>query len=142
LAEFLYVCNTPDLGYRPFWLLWWVLAIVIGFTIFYFIRMKDQINRYISKKYEIKESSHTKRKRVVRRSRNVHVIDTFINCLYFSSMLLFSFRLKGELLTFFEKKQKWIIVSEYLIGILIYIAFLTLSKSGSILHTLKSLFVG
>jgi len=133
---------TMGLGYRPFRLAWWVLGLIASFAIFYFLWIPQQINNYISKKYEIKESSNIKRKRIIKRTRNPHFTDTIINCLYFSSLLFFTFRLKGDILTFFDTKEKRVIVSEYLIGLLIYISFLTLAKSGSILHTLKSLFVG
>ena len=33
-------------------------------------------------------------------------------------------------------------VIEWAIGLLVYVAFLTFSKSGSILHNLRELFVG
>ncbi|UCE07748.1 MAG: hypothetical protein JSW07_06870 [bacterium] len=79
---------------------------------------------------------------MIRKQGNFHPVDLFINCLYFSAMLFFTFRLKRDILTSFELKERWIIVSEYFIGLLIYIAFLTFSKSGSILHNLKSLFIG
>ncbi len=120
---------TMGLGYRPFRLAWWVLGTMILFTVWYYISMREQINRYI-----IKDEK--------KQTENSHPIDLFINCLYFSSALFFTFRFKKDILTSFERKERWIIVSEYLIGFLVYIAFLTLAKSGSILHNLKSLFVG
>jgi len=133
---------TMGLGYRPFRLAWWVLGLIIGFGIFYFFKMRDSINGYILKKFEMKESSGTKRKKDVDEVRKISRTESLINCFYFSSMLLFTFRLKGEILTFFGLKEKRIIVGEYLLGLLIYISFLTLAKSGSILHNLKSLFIG
>jgi len=133
---------TMGLGYRPFRLAWWVLDSIIAFSIFYFFKMRDSINRYILKKYEMKESKGIKRKRVAKNGRNISHTESLMNCFYFSSMLLFTFRLKGEILTFFGLKEKRIIVGEYLLGLLIYISFLTLAKSGSILHNLKSLFIG
>lgn len=133
---------TMGLGYRPFRLTLWVLGLIISFATFYFFKMRNSINGYILKKYEMKESTGIKRKRAVRNVRNISHTESLINCFYFSSMLLFTFRLKGEILTFFGLKEKRIIVGEYLLGLLIYISFLTLAKSGSILHNLKSLFVG
>jgi len=133
---------TMGLGYRPFRLAWWVLGFIISFGIFYFFKMRDSINGYILKKFEMKESSGTKRKKAVDEVSTISRTESLMNCLYFSSMLLFSFRLKGEILTFFNLKEKRFIVGEYLLGLLIYIAFLTLAKSGSILHNLRSLFVG
>ncbi len=141
IKNFIYYI-TMGLGYRPFWLAWWVLGLIICFAIFYFFKMRDSINGYILKKFEMKESSSTKRKKDVIEVCNISRTESLMNCLYFSSMLLFSFRLKGEILTFFKLKEKRIIVGEYLLGLLIYIAFLTLAKSGSILHNLRSLFVG
>ena len=68
--------------------------------------------------------------------------DSFINVLYFSFMLFFTFRLKQDVLTSFETKEKRVVVFHWLIGFGVYISFLTFSKAGSVLHTLKSLFVG
>jgi len=133
---------TMGLGYRPFRLVWWVLGSIIGFGIFYFFKMRDSINGYILKKFEMKEASGTKRKKDAGEVSTISHTESLMNCIYFSSMLLFSFRLKGEILTFFKLKEKRYIVGEYLLGLLIYIAFLTLAKSGSILHNLRSLFVG
>ena len=140
-GQFLYNI-TMGLGYRPFRLAWWVLGFIIGFGIFYFFRMRDSINGYILKKFEMKEASGTKQKKDVNEISHISHTESLMNCLYFSSMLLFSFRLKGEILTFFNLKEQRYIVGEYLLGLLIYISFLTLAKSGSILHNLKSLFVG
>lgn len=132
---------TLGLGYRPFRLTLWILIIIIFFAFIYYFWIPRQINLYILKKYDLKKSSSYKKRRYKKHSLS-HFTDTIINCLFFSSMLFFTFRLKGELITFFNTKQKRVIVLEYLIGLLIYIAFLTLTKEGSILHTIKSLFVG
>ena len=133
---------TMGLGYRPFRLACCISVFIILFATIYYFWIPQQINRYILKKYEIKEYPATKRRKIAKRIRNPRAFDIFINCTYFSSMLFFTFRLKGDLLASFDGKERWIIVLEYLIGLLIYIAFLTLSKAGSILHNLKSLFVG
>ena len=57
-------------------------------------------------------------------------------------MTLFTFRLKRDILTFFNSREKKVIISEWLLGFLIYIAFLTLAKAGSILQRLKDMFLG
>ncbi len=57
-------------------------------------------------------------------------------------MVFFTFRLKKDILTFFESRSKYVIVTQWTLGFLVYLAFLTLSKSGSILQQLKTLFVG
>ncbi len=61
---------------------------------------------------------------------------------YFSIMVFFTFRLKQKILTFFEAKEQRLIVTQWTLGFLVYLAFLTLSKSGSILQQLKTLFIG
>ena len=120
---------TMGLGYRPFRLVWWILGIIILFAAWYFIGMRDQVSDYILAGEKNQD-------------KVPHNLDLFINCLYFSASLFFTFRLKKEILKSFERKQRWIIISEYLIGFLAYIAFLALAKSGSIIHNLRSLFVG
>jgi len=59
-----------------------------------------------------------------------------------AEMVFFTFRLKRDILTFFDAKEKRLIVGEWVTGFLVYVAFLTLLKSGSILHNLKELFCG
>ncbi len=132
---------TMGLGYRPFRLVWWVLGLIVIYSVIYFYRMKDQVNQYIFRD-EKKDVTRTGRKRSIKHRRDTSLANTIINCFYFSSMLFFTFRLKRDILTTFKSREIKIIVSEYIIGFLIYISFLTLSKSGSILHTLKSLFIG
>jgi len=139
-GRFLYNA-AMGLGYRPFRLVWWVLTIILGFTIWYLLRIKEQINRYFYKD-EKKELLTARKKRSLKRTGSPHSVDLFIKCFYFSTMIFFTLRLKKDLLTFFDKKEQWVVVGEWLVGILIYISFLTFSKSGSILHTLKSLFLG
>lgn len=133
--QFLYN-STMGLGYRPFRLVWWVLGLVIGFSIYYSIAMPEKINLYIVTE-EPKEKDLKKRKPVA--VEELKLSNTIINCFYFSAMVLFTFRLKRNILTFFDVRETRIIVTQWLIGFFIYIAFLTLSKSGSVLHTLKSL---
>ena len=125
---------TMGLGYRPFRLVYWVLGFIILFAFLYFLWIPQQINQYIFKDEKSKDAFTLKRK--------ISNTNTIIHCLYFSSMLFFTIRLRKDILTFFNKKEKRVIVYEYLLGLGIYVSFLTLSKSGSILHTLKSLFIG
>lgn len=127
VSNFYYL--TMGLGYRPFRLVWWVIAIIFLFSFWYFTSMRDPVSRYLIANDKEKE-------------QDSHAFDQFINCLFFSTSLFFTFRLKKEILKSFERKQRWIIIFEYLIGFLVYIAFLTLAKSGSIIHNLKSLFMG
>lgn len=136
-GQFLYNV-TMGLGYRPFRLAWWILGFIVLFAITYYFWIPQQICRYIFKD----EKEKSRQRGTIRLKQNLNFTDRIIYCLYFSSMLFFTFRLKKDILTFFDTKQKRAIVFEYLIGLSIYIAFLTLSKAGSILHNLKSLFVG
>ena len=131
---------TMGLGYRPFWLLYWALGLIITFTMWYFISMKKQIKNYLYKD-EKGQVSKYQRYRIQNQSKKDHWLDILINCFYFSTMLFFTFRLKKDILISFSKGKRWLIVTEWSLGFLMYVAFLTLSKSGSILHTIKSLFV-
>jgi len=131
LAQWLYKA-TMELGYRPFKLLYWIAAINFLFAVVYLFlpKMRRQVNGYIAsagKDAKNKQASFS---------------DSFINILYFSFMLFFTFRLKQDVLTAFETKEKRIVVFHWLLGFAVYISFLTFSKAGSVLHTLKSLFVG
>ncbi|MFQ5631775.1 MAG: pentapeptide repeat-containing protein [bacterium] len=128
--QFLYNA-TMGLGYRPFRLIWWALSLILGFGVFYIFKMPERINRYILKD-ENKSNTET----------NAPWFGRIVHCLYFSAMVFFTFRLKKDILTFFTNKEKRIIVTQWLLGFLTYVAFLTLSKSGSILQNLKDLFVG
>ena len=69
-------------------------------------------------------------------------LNPWIHCLYFSVMVFFTFRLKQKILTSFNAKKQRLIVTQWTLGFLVYLAFLTLSKSGSILQQLKTLFIG
>ncbi len=57
-------------------------------------------------------------------------------------MVFFTFRLKQKIFTFFNARERKIIVTQWVLGFAVYLAFLTLAKSGSILQQLKTLFVG
>jgi uncharacterized protein YjbI with pentapeptide repeats len=132
--QFLYNA-TMGLGYRPFRLLWWIVIIIAGYSIFYVIAVPHEINQYISGNREQEKNSDEV-------SNDIKLTNTIINCLYFSSMVFFTFRLRRDILISFDVSKTRIVVSEWVLGFLIYISFLSFSKSGSILHTLKSLFVG
>ena len=129
---------TMGLGYRPFRLIYWALFLIIGFGIVYLIKIPRRINDYIAKDEKQIKSSRSR----IKSDNSIYLSETIINCIYFSAMVLFTFRLKRDILTFFNIKEKRIIVSQWLLGFLIYVAFLTLSKSGSILQNLKDLFIG
>lgn len=126
---------TMGLGYRPFRLIYWVLVTIIIYTAVFAKKIPSRINAYISNPDA--NSTGEEKKEV-----HLSLWETLLNCAYFSVMVFFTFRLKRDILTFFDAKEKRLIVSEWVVGFLVYVAFLTLSKSGSILHNLKELFVG
>ena len=126
---------TMGLGYRPFRLIWWILATIIIYTAIFAKKIPGRINAYISNPDA--DSTGEEKKEV-----HLSLWETLLNCAYFSVMVFFTFRLKRDILTFFDAKEKRLIVGEWVVGFLVYVAFLTLSKSGSILHNLKELFVG
>ena len=70
------------------------------------------------------------------------ILTPWIHCLYFSTMVVFTLRLNRKILTFFDAGQQRIIVTQWVTGFTLYVLFLTLSKSGSILNQLKALLVG
>lgn len=126
---------TMGLGYRPFRLIYWVLVIIIIYTAFFAKKLPGRINAYISNPDA--HSTGEEKKEV-----HLSLWETLLNCAYFSVMVFFTFRLKRDILIFFDAKEKGLIVGEWVVDFLVYVAFLTLSKSGSILHNLKELFVG
>ncbi len=121
---------TMGLGFRPFRLAWWGLCFIAVFAALYLTLMPAEVNRYLTKK----EATY--------RRKIAFDFDSLLNCIYFSAMLFVTFRMKSDLLSSFNSRQKKLIVAEWLLGFLSYVAFLTLSEAGSILQTLKSLFVG
>ena len=131
---------TMGLGYRPFRLIWWVLGLILSFGVYYIIRLSDRIDAYIMKEVEQKKSSAAMEK--TGQENKYTLADKIQKCLYFSTMVLFTFRLKKDILTFFTIQERKVIVTQWLLGFLIYVAFLTLSKAGSILQNLKDLFIG
>ena len=127
---------TMGLGYRPFRLVWWIITIIIFFSIYYAFKMP----------FEIKEFLWSDMKKIKRHYEKLgkvaNFIEKYLNCIYFSAMVFFTFHFNKSILSFFSPKEKRIIATEWTLGLIIYISFLTLSKQGSILHTLKSLFFG
>jgi len=125
---------TMGLGYKPFRLIYWIFGFITLFATIYFVKFGQKINSYIMESYSLK--SRTKNLQ-----SNYEWFDTLLNCTFFSVAILLTVRLKGNILTFFDTKEKKIILTQWLVGLLIYLSFLTFSKSGSILNTFKNLFV-
>lgn len=147
---------TLGIGYRPFRLLYWIGFTILAFAIFYYRAYPDSVSMFLAKEpgKTLHESPGDANSAKVE-SYQVFSIDTltsplfrmpdrdkfqqFIDCLYFSSMLFFSIRLKRDVLICFSRAQIRTIAAEYVVGLLAYAYFLYFAKSGSILHTLRSL---
>lgn len=132
VGEFAYQL-TMGLGYRPFRLVFWALMIVLFFAVLFRYKFPDYINHFIDANYSTIELS-------LEPDQTKYQHPNFLNCLYFSAMVLFSLRLKGSLLTSFEKKQKRVIIFEWIVGWVILLSFLFLSKPGSIYFALSGFF--
>ena len=127
-------------GYRPFKIFGWAVLFILFWSLYYLLVLPNQINQYLDVK--ARTVSRTGGSRWRPRYHYDHLVSTFISCVYFSAMTFFTFRLKKDILTHFSPREKYVIVGEWTLGFLVYLAFLTLSQSGSILQQLKSLFVG
>ena len=114
---------------RPFRLIYWAALVIVGFAFYYRYKMPRRIFDFIRTQEQVEE-------------RQESYENPWIHSLYFSAMVFFTFRLNRAILTFFNKKERRIVVTQWTVGFLVYVAFLTLSKSGSILQQLKTLFIG
>lgn len=128
---------TMGLGYRPFRLIWFAVILMIIYALLYFLLIPDKVKEYMNS-----GEKKTKNRTNYSANRFLKFSDVFIACFYFSSMIFFTLRLKKDILAFFDIKEKLIIVTEWLGGFIIYLMFITLSKSGVIFQQLKSLFIG
>ena len=119
---------TMGFGYRPFRIIWWAIGIMLAGSLVFFATMRSRVNEYMAKtfKHDGKISSFDK-------------FETYLNCAYFSVMLFFTFRLKGNLLTFFDEKEKKYILAEWLLGLAVYAAFLY--HTSAVVQNIRSLFV-
>ncbi|MCI0612440.1 pentapeptide repeat-containing protein, partial [bacterium] len=104
---------TMGLGYRPFWLAYWAIGLTILFTFLYWKKFPEMICNYVNKNFG-NAASHDEGEKSLDR------FGTLLNCAYFSTMVLFTFRLKGDILTSFNSKQKKLIVTQWVTGLLIY----------------------
>jgi hypothetical protein len=131
---------TMELGFKPFKLVLHMILIVMTYAFFYMQRMPVRVYEYLHQDSGHKVTQNTNKKRTQGISREF--IDLFVDCVYFSAVVFFSFRLRRDLITFFSGREKKIVVVEWLLGLISYIAFLLFSKSGSIIHQLRNLLFG
>jgi uncharacterized protein YjbI with pentapeptide repeats len=131
---------SMGMGYRPFRLIYLVLLLLIGFGLGYAIIIPERIYKYIIQTEEKKRLTSTGKKS--NNSDKPPLIDKILYCLYFSTMLLFTLRLKRDLLIYFNTKEKLFVVGEWFLGFLIYVYFLWGAESGSIIQNLKEFFIG
>ena len=120
---------TMGLGYRPFRIVWWGIGIMVLGAIFFFLKMEQRVNAYVATTFKQEE-----------KKASFDTFETFLNCAYFSVMLFFTFRLKGQILTFFDSREKKFIMAEWALGLSVYIAFLY--HTSAVLQNIRSLFLG
>ena len=160
---------TMGLGYRPFWIFGWAGLMILIFAVYYRRTMPLRIYDFVQDNKPRLEPEPPQEAptwditvgkfrlgAVVPRAAlqpSIQQLSTpapahratpnpWIHCLYFSVMVFFTFRLKQKILTFFGIHERRIIVTQWILGFLVYLAFLLGAQSGSILHQLKTLFVG
>ncbi|MBN1482529.1 hypothetical protein EH223_10830 [candidate division KSB1 bacterium] len=130
--------HTMGMGYRPFRIIYFMLMIIGAFASFYIVKFPERIDEFIIANFDDNHFLAKRRKK----GHAAGIYDHIMNCLYFSSVTFFTFRMRGDVLTFFTTREKMVIIFEWFLGFVIYAAFLTLSKSGSIVQNLTNLFVG
>ena len=91
---------------------------------------------------ETPQAAHIGARKMNKPSSKLSAPNPWIHCLYFSVMVFFTFRLKQKILTFFNIHERRFIVFQWTLGFAVYLFFILGAKSGSILHQLKTLFVG
>ncbi|MBN2286839.1 MAG: pentapeptide repeat-containing protein [Tissierellales bacterium] len=139
IARYFYILKnllyyvTMGFGYRPFILAYWVLGLIVIFGGIYFVSMPTSVRAYLFAVSKMKKTGSTS-------ARNHSTFDNLFYCLYFSSLVFFTIKLKLEMLTYFKSNEKKIIAVQWSVGIVVLVSFLTLSKSGSILSSLKTFF--
>lgn len=113
---------TMGLGFQPLKIIFLIPLLIFVFSSIYYSKFPKQINFYINDNYgKIKTKNF---------SANQTKFSTFLNCLFFSTMILLTIRLKGNILTHFDDDQKKIIIYEWLLGFSIIVAFFAFSKVG------------
>lgn len=130
---------TMGQGFQPFQLAYIAGIFIFIFAELYWTFMPKQINGYIATYVHPHDSEKPFGGRKI---ENISKLESILNCIYFSTMVLFTFRFKGGILTHFGIREKIVIGLQWLLGFSIYFAFLRFSKSGSILQNLKDLFIG
>ncbi len=132
---------TMGFGYRPFYYFFWAFLITSAYAWVFVVNMPERINQYVTS--GSKRNKNSVRKKVSTETSEVELIETIINAMYLSIILFFTpWWQMREILTFFDAREKQILVSERLVGFLGYIALFKFSESDAILLALKSFFVG
>ncbi|MBN1562040.1 pentapeptide repeat-containing protein [candidate division KSB1 bacterium] len=120
---------TMGLGYRPFWLIFWLLGVILFYSIVYALTMPGDVEKYICHRAADEERQNALVDTLAGR------VGTFVICLHFSASILLTCRLK-DLHSYFSEGQKMVIFSERFLGLLLFVSFITLSKHGAILQAL------
>lgn len=126
---------TLGMGYRPFRLIYWALLVISSFTVIYTSALSKRVNAFLSQDWRGKKPLEN-----AKDGKFLQSFGNILNALYFSASIFFTFRLKKDILLFFNRREKLLISIEWILGFIIYFSFIAFSKKGSILHTLTSLF--
>ena len=121
---------TMGFGYRPFRIFIWAAIMIVIFGIIYLYKMPEKIYQFILMEHKVD-------KRRVKKTPQLPLA----NCLYFSVMIFFTFRLNRLVLTFFSKNEQVLILTQWVLGFIVYLSFILFSKKGSVLAAVKDLFV-
>jgi hypothetical protein len=128
---------TIGYGYRPYWLLPWALGIAVLFAALYYRLRKGKFSKKVGDYVGRLDSSDANWKGVWRTRP-----EAIYFCFWFSITVLLAFRLKPRLLVSFDPWEKRFIITEYVIGLFLYVYFIIGSKAGSIGMTFVQLFTG
>ncbi len=118
--------RTMGLGYEPFLLFYWVVGLIPFWALYYQWKMTNAVNTYVFKGMaNWPEPSK---------------VDSFLNALYFSSMVFFPLTFKRRVLSHFSTRQKTAVGFQWLLGTFALIAFLTQSQPAAIWNSVRNLF--
>ncbi|MBN1465572.1 pentapeptide repeat-containing protein [candidate division KSB1 bacterium] len=124
---------TMGLGFRPFRLVFWLLGVILFYAILYSLTMADDVATFI------RQQARGEDQPSARGEDLASPVATLINCLHFSASAVLTCRRHKYILTCFPEREKIVIFSEWLFGLIILISFITLSKPGAIPNAFSGL---
>lgn len=117
---------TMGLGYVPFRLFIWGIAIILVFTLIQYFLWHQDVYAYLSYIHKTDEPNMFE--------------PSFFLFLFFSTKLFLSLKFEKNVILMFRGKVRLFLVFEWVLGILFYWYLLNGSRSGSLIHSLKVLF--